>query len=153
MPQLGYRCSRWPPQKTIAQELDVLHRKMVSTMIRLPKNPGGDVAEDMKRQGRLAGLLCTRTGKWSHRWFQRAQTSNDHLERARNRHSWPSRLLHYRDRDWLMRRRASLLPADGKTGSCTAGHTDTRTFRGCVHMRWQDGIAYSRHGLFPHVVA
>ena len=144
MPQLSYRCPRWPPQKTIAVELNALQRRMVSSILRIPQNSGETAAEYVKRRGQNSGRHCTQMGKLSSRWFKRARNWNEHLLRARNRQSWPARLLHYKDAGWFVQRRLSFLPADCKAGSCLAGRTDTRAVRGCVHMRWHDGIAFSK---------
>ena len=143
-PQLDYRCSRWPPQKTISLELDVLQRRMVATILRIPQISGETAANYVKRRGHAAGQHCRQTGKWSSRWFKRAQDWNAHLQRPRNRHSWPARLLHYRDADWFIRRRLSFLTADNVNNSCLSGRTDTRAIRGCVNIRWHDGITFSK---------
>ena len=143
-PQLDYRCSRWPPQKVIAQELDRMQRKMVSTLLHTPRNPGEEAEDFIRRRGRLAAGKCRNVGQWSHRWFRRALDWNEHLERPRNGRSWASSLLHYKDRQWFMARRASLLPMNGFSGSCIAGRTETRAVRGCVHARWHDGIELAK---------
>ena len=143
-PLLDYRCSRWPPQKTIANEVDCLQRKMVATLQRAPKYPGEELPDYVRRRGRLAASSCRAAGSWSKRWFSRVVDWNAHPERQRNRYTWSSRLLHYMDREWFINRRASLLPVDGCTGSVLAGRTDTRTNPGCVHARWHDGIEFAK---------
>ena len=42
-PQLDYRCSRWPPQKMVARELDSMHRKMVGSLLKVQRYPSEDV--------------------------------------------------------------------------------------------------------------
>ena len=143
-PALDYRSSRWPPQKMIAQELDAAHKKMVATVLRVPRQLGEEAPDYVKRRGRLAACACQKSGKWSQRWFKRA--TNEHLERPRNGNSWPAKLLHHMDRDWFRQRRFSLLPAQSQNGSCLAGRTNTRAFQGRVHSRWHDGIEYARTG-------
>ena len=117
-PQLDYRCSRWPPQKTIASESGGLQRKMVASAMRSPRYPGEDVAHFVRRRGRAAALQRRQSGQWSQRWFKRATDWNEHLERPRNGDSWSSKLLHYRAREWLIQRRVALLPASGSSSSC-----------------------------------
>ena len=134
-PQLDCRCSRWPPQKTIALELDSMHRKMVATAMRIQRYPFEDIADFVRRRGRAAAVQCRQTGQWSRRWFKRAADWNEHLERPRNGDCWSSKLLHFRDREWLIQKRMSLLPSDCTSGSCLAGRTGTRTSRGKVHAR------------------
>ena len=146
-PQLDCRCTRWPPQRTIAGELDGMQRKMVATVMRIPRYPGEETPGYVRRRGRAAASHCKRVGTWSQRWFKRAVDWHSHLERPRNSHTWPAKTLHHRDREWLMRRRASLLPDNCNSGSCMAGRTDTRAFPGCVHMRWDDGVEFGRRQL------
>ena len=147
IPQLECRCSRWPPQRMVARELDGIQRKMVATVQRIPRYPGEDLGDFVKRRGRAAASTCRTSGSWSHKWFRRALDWNAHLERPRNIHSWPAKLLHFKDRQWFIERRASLLPADCGGASCLAGRTGTRAFRGCVHTRWHDGIEFAKDHL------
>ena len=37
LPQLSCRCSRWPPQRQVAFELDHVQQKMTSSLLRLPR--------------------------------------------------------------------------------------------------------------------
>ena len=143
-PQLDFRLSRWPPQKTIANEVDGLQRKMVASAMRIPRYPGEDAADFVRRRGRAAALQCRQSGQWSQRWFKRATDWNKHLERPHNSDSWPAKLLHYRAREWLIQRRIPPLPANGRSSSCLAGRTGTRSSAGCVHARWHDGIELAR---------
>ena len=146
-PQLDCRCSRWPPQRTIAAELDGIQRKMVATAMRIPKYPGEELPNYVRRRGRAAARQCKLAGTWSQRWFKRVIDWHSHLERPRNSNTWPAKTLHHRGREWLMRRRASLLPDNCSSRSSMAGRTDTRAFPGCVHMRWDDGVEFGRSQL------
>jgi len=146
-PQLDCRCSRWPPQPTIAGELDAMQRKMVATAMRIPKYPGEEVPSYVRRRGRAAARQCKLAGTWSQRWFKRVVDWHSHLERPRNANTWPAKTLHHNDREWLMRRRASLLPVNCSSRSSMAGRTDTRSFPGCVHMRWDDGVEFGKSQL------
>ena len=147
VPPLQYRCSRWPPQRMIANELDAIQRKMIANVQRIPRYPGEDVGDFVKRRGRAAAHTCRISGPWSHKWFRRCLDWNEHLERPRNGHSWPAQLLHFRDRQWFIERRASLLPADCGSASCVAGRTSTRAIHGCVHTRWHDGIEFAKQQI------
>jgi len=144
VPQLDCRCTRWPPQRTIADELDGVQRKMMATAMRISRYPGEELPDYVRRRGRAAARQCKLTGTWSQRWFKRVIAWHSHLERPRNAHTWPAKTLHHRDREWLIRRRASLLSDNCKSGSCMAGKTDTRAFPGCVHVRWDDGVEFGR---------
>jgi len=147
VPQLDCRCTRWPPQRTIAGELDSMQRKMTATAMRISMHPGEGAPEYVRRRGRAAARHCKLAGNWSQRWFKRVVNWHDHLERPRNAHTWPAKTLHHNDREWLMRRRASLLSDSRSSDSCTAGRTNTRVFSGCVHMRWDDGVEFGRSQL------
>ena len=143
-PQLDYRCSRWPPQRAVAHELDGVHRKMVASLMRVPRYPCEDVGDFVRRRGRVAAHHCRSSGRWSKRWFKRASDWNQHLERPRNRCSWSAKLLHYMDREWFIQRRISLLPTDTGSQSSLAGRTNARARRGPVHARWHDGIELAK---------
>ena len=143
-PQLDFRCSRWPPQKQIADELDRLQRKMTAILMRVPRHADEPIDVFVRRRGRLAASVCKRRGLWSIHWFDRATKWDDHLSRDRNSQSWPARLRSYRDREWFLQRRIELAPRNGWSASSLAGRTDTRAFRGKVHSRWHDGIHYAK---------
>ena len=75
-------------------------------------HPFEDIADFVRRRGQVAALQHRQTGQWSQRWFKRAVDWNEHLERPRNGYCWSSKLLHFRDGEWLIQRRMSLLPSD-----------------------------------------
>ena len=143
-PQFAYKCSRWPPQRQIALELDKLQQKMTATVMRVPRVAGEDIDVYVRRRGRIARNHCVQQGRWSDFWFGRAIQWDDHLARERNSYSWSARLRDYRGMQWLMDRRASLAPRDSNSVSIKAGRTATRAVRGKVHARWHDGIEYAR---------
>jgi len=147
LPQLSFRCSRWPPQRQIASELDNLQQKMTASLLRLPPAPGEEAEDYVRRRGRAARKICTEQGMWSNHWFGRATRWDEHLARPRNWKSWPARLREYRGRQWLIERRAHFAPSvasRSSTASVFAGRTGTRSFRGKVHTRWHDGIDFAR---------
>ena len=142
-PQLDFRCSRWPPQRLIATELDRTQRKMTATLLNVPHLPCEPIEEYVRRRGRISAKVCKDHGLWSTRWFSRATRWDSHLSRDRNIASWAARLRTFRDRDWFIQRRMQLAPSDGWSASVHAGRTETRSFAGCVHTRWHDGIHYA----------
>ena len=147
MPQMDFRSSRWPPQKQIATEIDRTQRKMTAAIVTIPHNEYESSCEFVRRRGRAAAKLCNEHGLWSKRWFGRASRWDDHLNQYRNHLSWPAKLRQFKDRTWFIFQRSQFTPVS--TGpfsnfSATAGRTDTRAVRGYVHMRWHDGIIYSR---------
>ena len=140
-PQLDFRCSRWPPQKQIASELDSMQRKMTGALLRIQREPHESVEDYVRRRGRFAAKVCRQHGLWSARWFSRAAKWDAHLARSKNSRTWAARLRTYRGSEWLQERRRSFMPRDSWASSSLAGRTDTRAYRGRIHMRWQDGIA------------
>ena len=148
VPLLSFRCSRWPPQRQIASEVDQVQQKMVASLMRLPPLPGEEAADYVRRRGRAARKVCTDCGTWSHHWFARSVRWDQHLGRPANFHSWPSQLREYKGKQWLMERRASFASALRSNVSVHAGRTGTRACRGIVHTRWHDGIDYGQ-SVFP----
>lgn len=143
-PQFSFRCSRWPPQKQIASELDRVQQNMCTTLVRLPREEGENVVWTtfVRRRGRHARGQCQDNGLWSHLWFKRALKWDAHLARIVNARSWASRLRSYTRREWLMEQRRLLLPLDSNVVLMTAGRTGTRTQPGKVHMRFHDGLEF-----------
>ena len=140
-PQLAFRCSRWPPQRQIAMEVDKQQQKMVATMLRLPRLEGEEPENYIRRRGRLARGHCQRMGFWSAKWFARAIAWDQHLARAHD-NTWAARLRDFRGKEWLMQRRRAFAP-NASTTSLQAGRTGTRAIHGKVQMRWHDGIDYA----------
>ena len=69
LPQVFFRCSRWPPQKQIADEIDIVQRKMTAAITRVAREPGEEVIEYYRRRRRFARKLCNFRGLWSQHWF------------------------------------------------------------------------------------
>ena len=143
LPQLNFRCSRWPPQKQVRLEVDQLQQKMTASLVRLPRLIGEDAEAYVRRRGREARRINTEQGMWSNHWFSRCLRWDAHLARPRNFNSWPAQLRDYRGKQWLMDRRASFVSSDSSS-SILAGRTGTRAARGKVHTRWHDGVDLAR---------
>ena len=147
LPQLSFRCSRWPPQRQIAIELDHIQQKMTPTLLRIPRNEGEELDSFVRRRGRAARKCALGQGLWSQHWFGRSVRWDDHLSRPSNFHTWAAKLREYHGKEWLIDRRASFAPSTASresTASATAGRTGTRSVHGKVHMRWHDGIDFAR---------
>ena len=136
VPIFDFRCSRWPPQASIAAEVDTLQRKMTAILLRLSPMPGEDVQQFVRRRGRAARALCTEHGWWSKRWFKRTVAWDAHVRREDKHFSWSGNLVEYRGQSYLTERRAS-----------HNGPTATRTSSGFVCRRWHDGVAFARDSL------
>jgi hypothetical protein len=143
-PQLSFRCSRWPPQRQVASDIDRLQQKMVASMLRLPRLEGEEPDAYVRRRGRLARRHCQQQGTWSAHWFSRATSWDQHLSRPRNKCTWSAMLRGFRGKEWLMQQRSSFAPSGGLAqASLFAGRTGTRAIHGKVQMRWHDGIDYA----------
>ena len=125
VPQIDFRCSRWPPQKVIAEEV----AKMLAILIKVPRIPGELPGVFCRRRARIARRQCRQQGIWSERWFTRAIQWDEHLARPRNAFSWPASLRKHQDEGWFAWHRS----ADGRT--------QTRCGPGRPQMRW--------HRAFP----
>ena len=136
VPIFDFRCSRWPPQASIAAEVDTLQRKMTSILLRLSPMPGEEVQQFVRRRGRAARSLCTEHGWWSKRWFKRTVAWDAHVRREDQQFSWSGNLVDYKGRRYLSERRAF-----------HNGRTATRTNSGFVCRRWHDGVAFARDAL------
>ena len=87
-PQLAFRCSRWPPQRQVAVEVDRKQQKMAASVLRLPRLHNEEAQAYVRRRGRAARSHCLQQGIWSHQWFGRAVAWDDHSSRPRNNHTW-----------------------------------------------------------------
>ena len=130
-----YRCSRWPAQRHIAKEFDKMQNKMTAIILRIPRLPGEQAHEYVKRRNHIASCQARTEKRWSKIWFSRVLSWHKHLERPHNSHSWPAQTLHYRGAAYLQQRRV-----DNCSASALGGRTRTRTARGVVHVRWHDGV-------------
>ena len=136
VPIFDFKCSRWPPQASIAAEVDTLQRKMTAILLRLSPMPGEDVQQFVRRRGRAARALCTEHGWWSKRWFKRTVAWDAPVERENKQFSWSGNLVEYRGQRYLAERRAF-----------HNGRTVTRTSSGFPCRQWHDGVAFIRESL------
>ena len=134
---LSYRCSRWPPQPTIAKELDHLQARMVAAMLRAPRLPAELPADYCRRRNQLAGSHCKKAGTWSMSWFRRALAWHDHIQRGHSASSWPVLMLSFHDDVWLEEQRFR----------ASNRGTNTRVWKGRPAMRWHEGISHARIAL------
>ena len=133
VPVLTHRCSRWPPQSGVAQELDRLQTKMVAALLRCAKATTETPAAYCRRRNKSAARLCKQSGRWSALWFQRSIDWNAHILRGHNPYSWPTLLIRYQDESWLNEQRL-LSNFQGTQTRCTVGRPATR---------WHEGIAFA----------
>ena len=141
---LNYRWSRWPPAPTSANNLRALQRKMVACIVKSPWVEGDSPESCARRKGRLVTNIISRTGCWVNAWIARWSAWNSHP--GRHPEMPASKLLKYRDANWLQKRRSAFVPVNArswKSWSNFAGRTDTRACSGVVHTRWEAGAVYA----------
>ena len=131
---LSYRCSRWPPQSQIAQELDRVQSKMMAAILRIPRRPAEQAADYCHRRNREARARCSEIGPWSAHWFARAIDWEDHIARAHQPLCLSVLLRSFHDGQWLDEQRISR----------NLQGTGTRIAPGRPCMRWHDGIEHAR---------
>jgi hypothetical protein len=134
---LAYRCSRWPPQPTIAKELDRVQSKMTAAILRTPREDGETSAEYCHRRNFVASRVCRQNGLWSEYWFRRSVGWDEHLARGHSANSWPVQLRSFHDNEYLQARRNSRSTRASNTS------TNTRVCVGRPPMRWHDGITHA----------
>lgn len=137
-PILDFHCTRWPCSTQVSIDIDTLQRKMIRIALGDRKQPHESPEAFVRIAGRAAGVVAARHGLWSARHSRRVLDWEEHLLRDRNFKSWASRLYIWRDRAFLMHKRA----AEG--GPSIAGRTGTRAKAGRVPVRWHDGVANAR---------
>jgi hypothetical protein len=135
---LAYRCSRWPPQPTIAKELDRVQTKMIAAIVRTPRTTGESDAEYSHRRNFVASRICAQNGRWSDFWYQRSIGWDEHLSRGHCVNSWPVLLHDFHNNEWLQGLRFSRASRASNTS------TNTRVSVGRPPMRWHDGISFAK---------
>ena len=144
LPVFDYRCSRWPPAATLEGRIDTCQRRMVSLLMRVPRQAGEEAPAFFRRRAREAKDLCRQRRWWSHRHCTRVLSWREHLERPRNRRSWAAQLLHWQGERWLQNRRTQL-----NSYSVHAGRTDTRLAARRPRQRWHDGARFALEHVLP----
>ena len=76
---VNWKFSRWPYQKSVADELDAMQSHMVSILLRIPRSGSEDWVMWARRSRRLARSLIVRIGSWSEAWAQRTISLHEHV--------------------------------------------------------------------------
>ena len=150
-PLLTYKCSIWPPQVTLAKEIDGVQRKMISILAPTRRRPTEDARQHAKRQSRQANALARQTGLWSKYWFDRAVAWDGHVRRDHVGLEWNSKFLELRNSAWLRDQRALFAPSvSSRSNPWTifAGRTGTRSSPGKVQARWEEAIEFAKAETF-----
>ena len=144
-PVVNFWASRWPPQKSVAHEIDRTQASMVACISRVAPLPGELPANFCRRRMKAAHFIASSHGKWSSRWFNRFDEWNDLLDRHPSHPC--SRLLQVRNSAWMRERRATFAPSNpirSNSWSMEAGRSDTRACSGFVVQRWEVRRSFSQ---------
>jgi len=135
-----WKISRWPFQKSVAQELDATQCQMLAYV--LPCVPGDyeDLDAFCRRRARQARNVANKCGMWSITWCERVVAWNEHLMRASAYEHPCTQLLRLHDSTWLMFKRALWVSQYDTRNSVLAGRTGTRLNIGRPQVRWLDGV-------------
>ena len=128
----SFRWSRWPFQKSAADKLDGVQRKMIYILARVRPRPTEDVAAFVQRRRSVAGGFIGTAGKWSLAWGQSLKSWYDHVDRRHDPWAWSWPLIHWHDDEWIQTQRAA-------ASAQNESRTRTRAYRGKPNRRWTEG--------------
>jgi hypothetical protein len=149
LPILRHRCSRWPPQKTIADKIDAIQRKMVTMMMHVPPLPTETPERYVQRKSNMAATVIRHFSmKWSQRWYESAVNWDDHC--GRHTRNLTTKLKQWRCDSYLRSLRQPFVPQRPRTDrGCTifAGRLGTRPRQGRPPTRWHEGVQLAKYML------
>lgn len=146
-PHLSYRCSCWPYQATVANEVDAIQAKMLSIAIPACKHADETVENYVRRRSRMAREKALSLGLWSTHWKKQFMRYNEHIQRSATH---PAKaLLAYRDSAWLRQTRATFAvqarDPSAQAPSLLAGRIGVRRLRK-VQPRWEEAAGKISEG-------
>ena len=133
-PCIAFRCSWWSYTAGLGARLDWEQRRLVACMMRLPRNPGEELAPYLRRRSLEAGRVCSRSLVWSELCAQRVVNWAAHLER-RSAQSWATQAWHWRGSAWYEARRMLQ-----NSRSAFGGKLGMRVSGGRPRTRFHDGV-------------
>ena len=129
----GFRWSRWPWQRSYADRLDRLQRRLIACIRPVRPHPGENATHYFRRRNLTCNRVAERFGKWSQLWAQ------DVLKcRGNDPGSWALPLRTWHGRSWLQARRFENSQGGQWNRLCT------RALRGHPAKRWHEGCADAR---------
>ena len=131
------RWARWPWQKSYAQRLDKIQRQFIAVLFDIKAMPDEDYSMFVLRRRAVTQTIARDMGPWSVEWARGVMNWSAHVKRNHDSGSWIPRLLAWHDSVWLVLRRL-LHSSPGES------RTRTRSFRGKVECRWEDGLVEAR---------
>ena len=111
--------------------------KMIATLIRI--RPANDEPYDAFCQRRhiVTGKKASKSGRWSESWARSVHNWAAHVDRKHDNRAWSHILLGWRGGFWLEMQR--FIKSRGRES-----RTRTRTVRGKVQRRWEEGLQEAR---------
>jgi len=136
-----WKLSRWPFQKSIAEELDASQCQMLALVLPCVRAQVEDLDTYYRRRARQARNVASKCGMWSISWCDRLVSWHEHLKRAGAYQHPCTKLLKLHDSNWLMFQRSLWVSERDSRNSVLAGRTGTRLNIGRPQVRWQDGLS------------
>ena len=136
---ISYRMSRWPPSRYYIDQMTAIQRKMMATLVHIRPQTGESWEAYHARRSAVIDELFVRHGSWADFWVQRWHSWDAHLQRHTELPA--SKLLLYRDAEWLQGQRSSFAPAfsiSSRSWTSAAGRTATRAAPGFIAKRWSE---------------
>ena len=77
-----FRYPWWPMDKCLHTEIKTLQRSLIASMMRVPRAEGEEIADYLRRRGRLAAEIAVRGGEWGSRVAARIVSWDEHVSRG-----------------------------------------------------------------------
>lgn len=137
-PCFVFKCSRWPFQRSIADELDKTQRTMVEMCVPCHILPDEDINTYIRRRHKQASKICSAAGNWSTVWAGRVISWQSHVARGINYGHPVVGLLRHQDAAWLEAQRLRTRPT--ARYSLRSGELGRRVCPGRPQPRWDECI-------------
>ena len=149
LPQIAWKFSIWPWQKSVAIELENLQCLFVARCMAVPRDHCETIDQYDRRRKRLARNATLKHGSWSVLWAKRCHAWWKHVCRAEARKNLLSKLLRWHDASWLREQRAlfvnnTLSEFVQPRNSLRAGNTGTRVVATRPQPRFEESIELAK---------
>ena len=118
-----WKKSRWPFQKSIAEELDSTQCRMLAIVLPCVRGESEDIDTYCRRRSRQAKNVANKVGLWSIIWCERVIAWSAHLKRASLYQHPCNSFLRLNGDAWLQAMRSSFVTEFGTRNSVIAGRT------------------------------
>ena len=131
------RWARWPYQRSFADKLGRVQRKMIANLMNIKPVEGEAFDAFCQRRHIVTGIKTSKVGRWSQQWAASIDSWAAHIDRKHDDKAWSHVILGWHDGMWLQWQR--FLQSSGHES-----RTRTRAVRGKVHRRWEEGLEEAR---------